>query len=388
MEKIKTETEIEKDVVCIYCKSPKVIKHGKTSTGNKRYRCRTCGKTWVVEKNEIIRPDIAEVVEAYLDGRTYRDLVSVFHSSPLRINQKIREYLEGCPNWEEYLDTCTHNHTPRLIYLVGRNFSCSTKDTANNSMYLVMAIDALSTVVLGYEIGLKDSKTVWLEMITRMHKRGIRCNTFMTNGSKHIEEAVQTIYPSASMRIYYHRAYRDKEIMCCLTRLPINNKLINDSLKAYETLKNEKLNQYLEKNISKSLEDIVLLYPEQFIKRLKERLDSRPKIRVEGLSSAFQSRFEKFHMLKDDPIPVVNGWIARWMLSIQDFGFSRLSIYMQVPCPTSYKQFACGQIPEKVLMDENDPLLRGFVIEVAARCLQIPVFYSKCEMKLDKCSLF
>jgi len=45
------------------------------------------------------RPDIADIVEAYLTGPTYRDLVNVYHSSPLRINQKIRDFLEGCPNW-------------------------------------------------------------------------------------------------------------------------------------------------------------------------------------------------------------------------------------------------------------------------------------------------
>ena len=117
----------ENNPSCIYCKSVKVIKHGKTVTGNRRYRCRNCGKTWVLEKNETVRPDLSAIVEAYLSGRTCRDLVSIYHSSPLRINQKIREFLNGCPSWEEYLDACIKKHEPRLVYLIGRNFSCSSK---------------------------------------------------------------------------------------------------------------------------------------------------------------------------------------------------------------------------------------------------------------------
>lgn len=76
------------NLTCIYCKSSKVIRHGKTATGNRRYRCRSCGKTWVIEKAETIRPDIVSLTEAYLSGRTFRDLVEIYKSSPLRINKK------------------------------------------------------------------------------------------------------------------------------------------------------------------------------------------------------------------------------------------------------------------------------------------------------------
>jgi transposase-like protein len=104
---------------CPYCRSAKVIKHGTTSVGNTRFRCRNCGKTWVTERKDAGKPDISDVVEAYLNGRTCRDLVEVYHSSPLRINQKIREFLDGCPPWEEYLDSVVKKHEPRLIYLFG-----------------------------------------------------------------------------------------------------------------------------------------------------------------------------------------------------------------------------------------------------------------------------
>ena len=380
--------ESEVNPSCFYCSSLKVIKHGKTSTGNRRYRCRSCGKTWVLEKIQVTRPDLADITEAYLDGKTCRDLVSVYHSSPLRVNQKIREFLDGCPHWEDYLDACVKEHSPRLIYLIGKTFSCSTKESRNNSMYVAMAIDALSTVVLGYEIGQKDSPEVWSGLLERMHSRGISCQTYMSNGNKNIEDTIHRISPESSSRIFYHRAYRDQEIACCLSRVPINNKLISDSIKAYESIKNQSLNDYLKKRNYKRFKEMLLAAPAHFTKRLKERIDSRPRIRIEGLSSAFQTRFEKFHMLKDDPYPLINGWIAKWMLTRLEVGYSRLAVYIQEPCVTSFKIFSCGQMPILLELKEDSYLLQNFVVEVATRGLQIPLFYSKCEMKLEKCSLF
>jgi transposase-like protein len=377
-----------KNPPCIYCKSTKVIKHGKTSNGNSRYRCRTCGKTWVLEKAETVRPNIADIVEAYLSGRTYRDLVSVYHSSPLRINQKIREFLDGCPNWEEYLDACVDAHDPRLIYLVDKEFSCACKGSKNNQMYLALAIDALSNIIVGYEIDSKKSSEIWMKLLDRMNCRGIQCPTFMSNGSRFIEEAVETIFPYSSLRITYHRSYRDNELLCCLARLAVNNKLINDAINAYESLKNTNFSRYLKKVNEQKLKDILFNNPEYFIKRLRQRMEQRPKMRVEGLINAFQTRFEKFHMLKDNPQPVINGWIARWMLSRLDTGFSRLSFYTQIPSSTSFKAFSCGNKPIELILKEDSPLLKSFAIEIAARGLQLPIFYFRCEMKLDKCSLF
>lgn len=378
----------QKNPVCIYCKSSKVIKHGKTSTGNRRYRCRNCNKTWVIEKAQTIRPDIAEIVEAYLNGKTCRDLVGIYHSSPLRINQKIREFLDGCPNWEEYIDAFVPNHDTKLIYLTGREFSCSTGNSKDNSMYLALAIDAISTLVLGFEIDYKESKNIWFKMLSRMNKRGITCPTFMSNGSKNIEDAIQETYPNSAIRIFYHKAFRDKELMCCLARLPINNKLINDGINAFDSLKFRPLSKYLKDIGAKSVKEIIKNNPEMYIKRLKERLNNRHQIRIEGLSTAFKTRFEKFHMLKDNPYPLINGWIARWMLSRLDIGYSRTSIYAQIPCVTTFKRFSCGQLPTPIILKDGSLPLKTFVIELACRSVQLPTYYSKCEMKLDKCSLF
>lgn len=373
---------------CVFCKSQKVIKHGKTSTGNRRYRCRVCGKTWVQEKMETVRPDLPDIVELYLKGRTYRDLVSIYHSSPLRINQKIREFLEGCPDWEDYLDSCIDKHEPRLIYLVGKEFSCACKGAKSNKMYLALAVDALSTVVIGYEIDVKESKTVWLHLLDRLNCRGVLCPTFMAIGSKFIEEAVETVFPYSNLRIFFHKAHRDKEIMCCLSRFPMNNKLINDALKAYDSLKNKNLSRYLKTINERRIKDVLLASHEQFIKRLSDRMENRVKTRIDGLTANFQARFEKFHMLKGDPKPLINGWIAQMMLTRMNVGFSRLSLYLQIPSSTSFKGFSCGNKPQMLFLQEDSPLLKTFVIEIVARGLQIPVYYSRCEMKLDKCSLF
>ncbi len=376
-----------KNPPCIYCKSTKVIKHGKTSTGNPRYRCRSCNKTWVLEKNEPIRPDMSDIAEAYLGGRTCRDLVSIYHSSPLRINQKIREFLDGCPNWEDYLDSSVKSHDPKLIYLLGRKFSCSSNGSKNNEMYLAIALDALSSVILGFEIGKEDSRGVWLSLIDRLNCRGIICPSFMANGSRNIEEAVSTVFPYANLRINYHRAFRDKEVLCCLSRLPINNKLINDAVKMYNSLDNRELSRLLKTYNGHKIQDILFTSQEDFISRVNERFVNISRIRAEGFSNSFQTRFEKFHMLKEDPFPIINGWIARFMTSRLDIGFSRLSLYQQIPCSTSFKAFSCGERPKELSIKWDSPQLKTFVIEIAARGLQLPIVFSRCEMKFDKCSL-
>lgn len=373
---------------CIYCNSSKVIKHGRTSTGNRRYRCRNCGKTWVPEKSETLRPDISDIVEAYLNGRTCRDLVSIYRSSPLRINQKIREFLAGCPNWEDYIDSYVRKHEPRMVYLVGKTFSCSCNNgSGDNTMFLAMAVDALSTCVLGYQVAELEDRDAWIKLLDRMNCRGILPATFMGSGSLEIEEAVDIVYPYSALKIYYHRAYRDRELSCCLARMPINNKLIADAVRTYNSMDNHNLSKYLISNNDSRLRDYLLDSPEHFIKRLKERIDNKPRTRVEGLTSAFRARFEKFHMLKGDPLPVINGWISKQMLSRLNIGFSRLSIYTQIPSATSFKKYSCGNLPERIKLEEDSPRLRTFVVEIAARSLQVPLFFSKCEMKLDKCSL-
>ena len=99
----------------------------------------------------------------------------------------------------------------------------------------------------------------------------------------------------------------------------------------------------------------------------------RSSTRFEGLISAFKSRFEKFHLIKYDPYPIINGWIAWWMLVPLTIGFSRLALYFQHPCKTYFKNFNCGSLPECWELPIDSPEMKRFIIELAVRALHIPI---------------
>lgn len=372
---------------CPFCSYNKVIKHGKTPTGNPRFRCRNCGKTWVLEKTSPIRPDMAEITESYLLGQSCRDLVDVYQSSPLRINQKIREYLEGCPDWEDYLDTVIESHNPRLVYLTGKKFACNAEGSKDNSMFVALAIDALSSLIIGYEIGAEEEVPIWETLLNRMNERQVTVQSFITNGTRNVEDAVRKIYPFANLRINYHKAYRDRELNCCLANSPLNNKLIYDATRIYASLNNHNLLKYLNLNDESQIEELLFSSREDFFLRIKEHLDNKGTAKIRAVTDLFQDRFEKFHMLKENPNPVINGWIAFHMLSKLDIGFSRLSLYSQVPSITKFKDFACGNKPMELNLKTDSAMLKKFVIEIAARSLELPVIFSKCEMRLERCCL-
>jgi transposase-like protein len=378
----------ESQIICVYCKSRKIIKHGTTAVGSKRYRCRTCNRTWIDSKEAVQRPEIWQISKDYLEGSSCRELVDVYHSSPLRINQKIREYLSGAPLWEDYLDTVVDKHDVRLIYLIGKKFSTSYDGNKDNSMFLALAVDMMSSVVLGYEVGPEDSMETWMYLLDRLNCRGIISPVFMYNGSQQIEPAVKTVFPFSNVRVFFHRAYRDNELKCCLSRVNFSDKLLYDSIKSYDGLKNNNLSNFLKKNYEFSFSDILLNSKDNLFKRLKERLENPNKIRAEGIINTFQDRFEKFHMIKEDPHPIINGWIANKMLEPQQFGYSRLALYMRLPITVGFHDFGCGNKPKINKIRKNDSFLRQFILEVAIRSLQMPVFFSKCEMQIDKCAIF
>lgn len=92
-------------------------------------------------------------------------------------------------------------------------------------------------------------------------------------------------------------------------------------------------------------------------------------------------------MLKDDPEPVVNGWIANEMLKNTDIGFSRLSLYAQTPSITPFRNFSCGDMPNELNIKVDSTEFRTFLIELAARAMELPTIASKCDMKLEKCQV-
>ncbi len=366
-------TSSNNNISCPFCNSSRIIKHGKTSANIQRYRCRFCHKTWVENKTSRTVPDYGALTEAYLSGYSYRDLCSLYHSSPIRINQKIREYLEECPSWEEYLDAATSQHEARLIHLVGKKFKCSTGSNKEHCLYLALAIDALSTVVLGFEVGRVDSKEIWIRLLDRMNCRGFVCPTFMSYGLKTIEDALKVVFPYSSTYNHYTRACYDKHLKSELYYAPDLKKLIMEAINAYKTNQSCQLKDYLVIFKDKNMKDIVWNSKNYFIDRLQERINEKPSIRFEGLLRAFQKRFEKFHMIKYDPMPIINGWIAWWMLVPLPIGFSRLSLYLQQPCKTYFTNFNCGTLPAPMNLPTRSPEMRTFIVELAVRSLHIPI---------------
>ncbi len=358
---------------CPFCNSQRIIKHGRTSTANQRYRCRNCHKTWVQNKLDHISPDFGALAEAYLGGLSYRDLRSIYPNSPSRINQKIRKYLLDCASWEDYLDACSPKHESRLIYLIGTKFNCTSENSDENCMFLGMAIDALSTVVLGFEIGDKESQDLWIRLLDRLNCRGIVCPNFMSYGSKKIEDSLKIIFPYATAYHNFMRTYYDKNLKKQLYQSIDNRKLILEAINSYESNLSHPLHNYLVIFKDKRMKNIVLNSQNHFFARLKERIGMRHETRFEGLLTAFHKRFEKFHMLKYEPFPVINGWIAWWMLAPLPLGFSRLSLYLQQPHETHFTNFNCGTLPKPLSLPPDSDEMRTFVIELAVRSLHIPI---------------
>ena len=358
---------------CPFCNSSRIIKHGKTTAEIQRYRCMFCYKTWVPNKIQRQITDIGALTEAYLSGYSYRDLRSIYHSSPIRINQKIREYLLGCSSWEDYLDACTPKHEARLIHLVGKKFKCNMGSSQEHTMFVAFAIDALSTVVLGYEIGKGESTDVWIRLLDRMNCRGFVCPTFMSYGFKTINDALKIVFPYSTNFNNFTRACYDKQLKNELYFAPDIKKLIMEAINAYKTNHSYQFANYLVIFKDKRMKQIVLDSKDYFIERLQERIKRKPSIRFEGLCTAFQKRFEKFHMIKYDPLPIINGWVAWWMLAPLPLGFSRLSLYLQHPCETHFKNFNCGTLPIPLNLTIDSPEMKKFVVELAVRSLHIPI---------------
>jgi len=360
-------------ITCPFCNSSRILKHGKTSTNNPRYRCSFCHRTWVQNRAVNKGPDLATLTEIYLNGYSYRNLRTLYHSSPIRINQKIREYLLGCIHWEEYFDACAPKYEFQLIHLVGKKFKCYEGENEEHSMFLAIAIDALSTVVLGFELSKEESVDVWVKLLSRMNQRGFICPNFMSYGFKSIEDAIKIVYPRSKTFNNFTRACYDRQLKKELYYVPDIEKLIQSAISPYRNKKSVKEKKDADTFNNEKLKEVVLESKIQFINRLHERLTQRSTIRFEGLLRAFQNRFEKFHMIKNDPMPIINGWIAMRMLTRQAFGFSRLSLYLQHPYETHFQNLHCGNLPKLVDLSFSSPEMRAFMIELAVRGIQVPV---------------
>lgn len=376
--------EVLEHPLCAFCPGENVIKHGKTTGGNIRLRCRDCSKTWVPENLQKQKPDFTSLAFSYLEGSTVRELVALYRTSPLRINQKIRKFLNALPHWESYLDRCADNRTSQIVHLISKSFSCKATGTRNNQMHLAMAVDGLSSLVLGYETGTEDNAELWKKLIARLKERGIKASTFLTNSSSDKDGAVTEFYPEASLRLNFHKVRREQEIECCLAnKLPVKIRLVNDAVRFYNTLDNQTLNNYLRSHHNTDMNQCLRANSDEFLQCVDNRCGAKNNPRLDDLEEEFKSRFEKFHMLKSDPAPILNGWIALQMLKPLEFGFNRLSLYKQTPCSCSFENFANGQMPCLMKLEKNSRELKSFVNEVGTRVLQLPLTVKNCEISLQ-----
>ena len=204
---------MQNNLNCPMCGNSRVVKHGLSSSKSQRYICKNCGKTFVFYNGMPPKYDIWKLSESYLEGKSYRELMDIYGSTPQRINQKIRTFLSECPRWENYLDSCVSHHSPKLIFLAGKKFSCSYEGAPENTMFIAYAIDALSSVVIGYETSLTESYECWQILLKKMNQRNINCSHFISNGSEFIEKAINENYINASKKISYHKTFRDKELI-------------------------------------------------------------------------------------------------------------------------------------------------------------------------------
>ena len=370
---------------CISCNSINVIKHGRTATGSPRLRCHDCGKTFSVKEDDIPRIEIWKIADFYLSGKSYRDLVKLYQSSPRRLNQKIRDYLSGFPNWEDYLDTYVNSHSSKVVFLTSKKFSCAYDCDGKNVKSLLMAIDLHSSLVLGYEITNEDNVEIWEKFLYRLKSRGIQPRYFLTCGSGILLKATEKIYPNSICKISFHKLYRDKELSCCLNRINVDDKVIKDSLNVYASFKNKNLLKVFELD---GIDDLGIILNKNnglFVERLKNRLQFRLEFKMDNMMVDLGQRLEKFHLLRENPEPIINALIARQMIVNNDNGFSRVSYYTQIPTEANISDFACGKMPKMMRLSVNSYKSIQFIIEVLVRSIELPIIKNQCEMQFHQC---
>jgi hypothetical protein len=379
--------EMSKVRICIRCKSSETVKHGLTSKGVQRYRCLECNKTWTTEKEKNQNNQIAKISEQYLDGKTTRELAKLYPTSPVRINSLIRQYLSASPDWHDYIDKLIINHTPKQIYLSGKKFHCSWNDPQFNEMFVAFAMDSMTGFVLAFKVCFGESNDIWVDLLNNLKQRNITTYSFLTNGSEKSLNSVRQIFPTSDIRITYHKNYRDKELGCCLARISPESKLINDASRIYFSLYNNRLASQLGLNDEKMLRDYLFTKQSEFVEMLKQRLNFRTKQFNDNLPIIFQKRFEKFHLLKEDPNPIVNSWVANQMLCKDENGLSRLALYTQDYSKLQFKDFVSNQTKIRASSKPDDKVLNRLLIEVVVRCLELPLFSNECHFDFGKCAL-
>lgn len=354
-------------ITCISCNSQNVIKHGKTSAGLPRYKCKDCKKTWTHGAVQKDRPSMDQVVSMYFDGHSTRDLVPIYRSSPSRINNKIREFLCKCPSWENYLDRNIESHSSSLILLTGINFSCNCEHDDCNNNFLAIAVDAVSSMIIAYEISINYKLDVWDKLLTKLRKRNISSTNFIFNGDDKISLAINKHFPDSRTHISILKKIRRKEIINSLKFDKQSKTLVDQTLENFKYSDNKTIEKYLSEH-NTNFTEILNENISQYIAELKKFINDL-KNNIDNLIQDFKDRFERFHMLKCEPTPIVNGWVAYQMLKPMENGFNRLSLYKGYPEDSNFKKFTEDKVSSKLSLD--NPNLFSF--EIARNILSIPI---------------
>lgn len=369
------------NTTCIYCNSNQTIKFGKTKSGVPRYKCNSCLKTWIKDKVIINRPPEIDLVAKYFDGYSTRQLVPYYNSSPQKINKTIRNFLNEIPNWEDFIDKTVNTKKHDLVYLIGQNFSCNCDHDECNNNFLAIAVDAVSSFVLAYEISISNKSDVWDKLIRKMKDRGIVVENFISKIDTTIEESLNHHYPKSNRFTNILKASRQKEIQLYLKKEPIKSRLIEDTINNFYNFDNKTLEKVLNSN-NKSFEEYIYDFKNNFINEIEKRCEltySNSSSTNDTLLDDFKDRFEKFHMIKCEPEPLINGWISYNMLKKLDCGFNRLDYYLKQDSKTNFEDFAKNK---PIALEEfKEDKLKKFLQELSTRLVYIPKINSKCDKK-------
>ncbi len=372
--------------ICNNCRSENTIKFGKTPIGNNRFRCKDCLKTWTDKSNAEPEVPMSELAEMYLNGSSYRDLVELCQTSPMRINIKMRKYFESFPHWEDFLHTFSNVQSSGIIVLASRKFY-SSYSQINNTMNLLVAVDAISMNIVAYQVAQIEDAETWNLLLSRLKKRAYNPQIFFSINSQVIQKTISNFFPKAQLKFNFHRNIREKEITCCLSKMLLNKKILFDAVKNYTCNDNKNMIEYFNFKDEKELTNWLISKQNIFFSRIRLRNESLPKHRIEHLLTNFQSRFEKFHLLKDDPTPIVNLWIIKEMLSKIDDNFSQFSYFLQKPMDITFQHFLLNKTTKHLQINKEQHSGIKFITEILARCLELPLIASECQLEIEDCCI-
>ena len=192
---------------CPSCSKP-FSSWGKTSSGKKRYGCRSCKKTRIYQK-QIKRPDIFGLFQQYvLWGLTYEMLSSISGYSIAHLVEKFHEFFLEDPPELPKLDQSNQEVTFLLIdgLWFGRWFVLMVYRQSGNLVILHIAI-------AGREVTTKISRD-----LKKVREMGYRFTGIVSDGGTGIVGAVNKVFPHAPHQICL--AHMHRGIISAIGRYP------------------------------------------------------------------------------------------------------------------------------------------------------------------------